>query len=104
MLSLLVGKDSLDVKANLFVDLVIGRKRFDADNVSIKANSIRLKRALKLITYFSEMFPKQYQGEFLGYINDHLEFKDKVARVKDTHQGMPLDDLQWSNDFIDVEM
>ena len=60
MLAILMCRDTIENKATLFVDTVIGRVNLDQNVTSIQAESIGLKRGIKLITWFSEVFPKQY--------------------------------------------
>ena len=58
MLALLMCRDTVENKATLFVDTIIGQWNIDANVTTVQAESIGLKRGLKLITYFSEIFPK----------------------------------------------
>ena len=76
MLALLMCRDTIENKASLFVDTVIGRVNVEQNMTSIQAESLGLKRGIKLLTYFSEVFPKQYQNEFLQYINRNVAPKD----------------------------
>lgn len=64
MLALLVCRGTLKTKANLFMDAVIGRDGLATGRDVVAINNSRLIRGTKKLTYFAEIFPKQYQGEF----------------------------------------
>ena len=73
-------RDTLKVKGELFMDTVIGRigRARGCDSVSI--NDQRLNRAIKLLLFFSEIFPKKYECEFRLELNKESQVKDKLTR------------------------
>ena len=93
MLALLMGRDSNEVKSHLFLEAVLGRDALDAGKTNIAPDHIGLKRAIKLINYFSEIFPKQYFGDFLDDINKDLVPDEKVNQIRETYLDMPVSDF-----------
>ena len=60
MLALLMCRDSLEIKASLFMDTVIGQEGLDQGRYSISFKNSRLRRAIKKLLFFAEIFPKKY--------------------------------------------
>ena len=71
ILSLLVCRDPVKVKMTLFLETVIGPEaRPLSDQDMIDMSSGRLRRAIKLLLYFSEVFAKKYWSYFEKDIKD----------------------------------
>jgi hypothetical protein len=69
--------------------------------LEINQDSLGLKRGLKLLTYFAEIFPKKYHADYLQDINSSImNTKDHVKEIRQTHDEMKIEDFQWSADFI----
>ena len=60
ILALLMCKDTLENKAGLFMDTIIGRAGIHCGRSSIAVGNSRLKKAFKYLIFFSEIFPKYY--------------------------------------------
>ena len=58
-------KGSVGVKADLFFDLVVGPEGMKQNKETIAWKSGRMSLAIKRLVFFSEIFPKKYQNEFL---------------------------------------
>lgn len=69
ILSLMMCRDSSKVKGHLFMDTVIGRTGRALGRDTISINDMRLKRAIKLLLFFSEIFPKKFECEFRKELN-----------------------------------
>ena len=57
-------RDLPKIKANLFIDTVIGRGGLALGREWLSINTLKLKKAFKLLLYFSEVFPKKYENDF----------------------------------------
>ena len=114
ILSLLVCRDPIKVKIKLFVETVYGmeaRTQFPINGL-IDLGSPRLKRAIKLLLYFSEIFPKRYWMRFEKDIKE-AKFREEGALVgKGSHFDndvfekclIPLDGFQdWASEYISGE-
>lgn len=51
------------------MDLVIGKEGIATGRDFVSINNIRLIRATKLLTFFSEIFPKKFMDEFDSDMN-----------------------------------
>jgi hypothetical protein len=58
-------KGSVKVKSDLFFDLVVGLEGIKQNKDTIAWKSGRMSHAIKRLVFFSEIFPKKYQNEFL---------------------------------------
>ena len=77
LLALLMCKDTLDYKANLFMDIVIGRAGLNCGRNSIAAGNSRLKKAFRILVYLSAVAPKKYETCFAEELNICLEIEDQ---------------------------
>lgn len=110
MLALLVCRGSLKTKAGLFMDAVIGRDGLAAGRDVVAINNSRLIRGTKKLTYFAEIFPKQYQDEFRVELRQPQEMKlggQSAANTEDTDGPSAHDqvvknheDLYWSKEYV----
>ena len=114
ILSLLVCRDSAKVKMKLFVEIIYGqdaRMKFPVNGL-IDLGSARLKRAIKLLLYFAEIFPKKYWMQF------DRDVKEAKFREDGTLAGtgfkldndvfekclVPLDGFQdWAIEYVNAE-
>lgn len=80
VLALLMGRGAIKEKANLFMDLVIGRERLQEGADSVVINDPRLMRVIREIIYFSEIFPKQYSS----YFKRELQLSHDLGKVVST--------------------
>lgn len=67
MFALLMCKGTVNEKANVFFDIVIGMEKVkqNDEEASIAWNASRLVTGFKKLIFFSEIFPKKYQNEFM---------------------------------------
>lgn len=69
------------------MNTVIGRDGLATGRDLVGINNTRLIRGTKLLTYFAEIFPKQYQQEFRVELNRPKEMKNtgnSAANTEDT--------------------
>ena len=66
-------KGTVRYKAGIMFDIAIGPEKVKDTGATISWKSSRLIRAFKQLIFYSEIFPKKYQNEFL----DELEFNSK---------------------------
>ena len=64
ILALLLTKDTLENKANLFFDTVIGQEGLGQGKDSVSFKNSRMQRALKKLVFFSEIMPLKYSESF----------------------------------------
>jgi len=62
-------KGSLEAKANLMFETILGRDGIIACRDSFTVGSSRLKRACRKLAYFSEILPKKHRSQFQSYID-----------------------------------
>ena len=79
--ALLMCKGNLRKKAETLFEIASGSID-DGDDCVIAFNSERLTKAFKNIIFFSEIFPKKYQNEFINDINDKLNVDKKRKRSR----------------------
>ena len=77
ILSLLMCRDNAKVKGHLFMDTVIGRTGRALGRDTISINDQRVKRAFKLLLFFSEIFPKKFECEFRTELSNETQIKIK---------------------------
>ena len=94
-------KDTLENKARLFMDTIIGRAGLHCGRDSVSVSNSRLKKALKLIVYFSEIFPKRYWSHFQDELNNQIEISSS-KKSKKQKPNATSDELSWSSDYITV--
>ena len=77
-------KGNLRTKAECFFEIASGTLDNEGSDtpVEIAFNSGRLTKAFKMVIFFSEIFPKKYQNEFLEDIHDKIDFEKKAALDK----------------------
>ena len=72
ILSLLMCRDTAKIKANLFMDTVLGRQRKALGRESIAVHDQRVKKACKLLLFYSEIFPKKFECEFKNELDQEI--------------------------------
>lgn len=65
MFALLMCKGTVAQKAKALYDIILGRAAETSDQSTVCWSSARMKNAFKKMIFFSEIFPKKYQNEFL---------------------------------------
>ena len=111
MLALLVCRGTLKTKASLFFDTVIGSEGLSAGRDVVAINNTRLICGTKKLTYFAEIFPKQYQELFALELMKTKELKlvhSTVTTTEDTDGPMSAqeiikknhEDLYWSREYV----
>lgn len=69
ILALLMCKGSLESKANIMFDTILGRAGMNLEKDSFSIGSSRLKRACRKLAYFSEILPKKLRSKFQSEID-----------------------------------
>lgn len=86
ILSLLMCRDGYKVKAGLLMDTIIGHQGRVLGQESTTVWDKRVKKACKLLLYYSEILPKKYECEFkeelcLDRDNQTVMLTDLVCEV-----------------------
>lgn len=111
MLALLVCRGSLKTKATLFLDTVIGRDGLATGRDVVTINNTRLIRGTKKLTYFAEIFPKQYQEQFNRELSKPKKTKllsNSFATTDETDGPVSAqelikrnqEELYWSKEYV----
>ena len=80
VLALLMCRGSPKEKSQLLMDLVIGKDGLKKGIDSVQINEQRLIKAVSLLIYFSEIFPKQYYQMF----QDEIKLSQDYGKVVST--------------------
>jgi hypothetical protein len=92
-------KGSVKVKSDLFFDLVVGPEGIKQNKETIAWKSGRMSLAIKRLVFFSEIFPKKYQNEFL----QELFPKKSITVIEDgvdSDEVDTKDQLLWSDTYL----
>ena len=63
--ALLMCKGTVRYKAGILFDIAVGPEKVNDEDATISWTSSRLIKAFKQLIFYSEIFPKKYQNEFL---------------------------------------
>ena len=118
--ALLMCKGTNKTKANIFFDLVVGSEGVKQGVDMINWKSSRLVQGIKKLLFFSEIFPKKYQNEFIeellkcqpskhikkntnnadhNYAQDELE-SDSLKSGKSKEQIDKENQFFWSEEYL----
>lgn len=89
ILALLMCKDTLENKANLFMETMIGNIGLNCGRDSVAAGNSKLKQGFKLLVYFSEVLPKKYMAEFAEDISYELNKESGENQKPIARRGAP---------------
>ena len=70
-------KGTVRYKAGIMFDIAIGPEKLKEENGTISWKSSRLIKAFKQLIFYSEIFPKKYQNEFI----EELEFNNNRVSI-----------------------
>ena len=85
----------MKVKADLFFDLIVGPEGARQQKDTIAWKSGRMQTAVNRIIFFSEIFPKKYQSEFVNEL-----FPKKGITVKDDSEEESEEQKMWSDPYL----
>jgi hypothetical protein len=88
-------KGKMNVKAELFFNLIVGPEGARQGKDTIAWKSSRMLQAVKRLIFFSEIFPKKYQSEFLNEL-----FPKKGIAVQDDSDDETPEAMLWSDPYL----
>ena len=88
--ALLMCKGTAKEKAAIFYDIVVGLEGKKLEKDAIPWNSKRLVESFKKLLFFSEIFPKKYQNEFMTEL---MDIQAKNIKIKKSGANKHKEDL-----------
>jgi hypothetical protein len=89
-------KGSVSVKSDIFFDIIVGPEGAKQKKDLIAWKSGRMSLAIKRLIFFSEIFPKKYQSEFL---NELFPVRGGITVQENSDDENP-DSIQWSDGYL----
>ena len=74
-------RDQPKIKAQLFIEAVIGRAGIALGREYLSINNSKLKKGVKLLFFFAEIFPKKFEHEFESELKIAKNDGDQISRA-----------------------
>ena len=93
MFALLMCQGSLDEKAAIFFDIIVGIEGLEIEKNAISWQNKRLVAGMKKMLFYAEIFPKKYQPDF---VDDLMKIQHKNISVKKSRANKDGSNLDFN--------